>query len=539
MNVRRLVLPMVGGVLGLLLSTSAGGQERVGPAGPSETEQSIRSSIGLPKIPSEPATIAIGAVKLTLAEAALYDTDDKSKRAAASQIKTLLGRRDVVSVSYSGKITDPSITLWMDSNSSDLAYPELDALKSLGFTVKRARLAYTKEDYLEARDAASSLLYGIDTSVSDIDPQVKQELSREDRRATSSAADGVRQLLNELATSGIKVTGSLYPGIDPKIQLQVAPGDLNRAAETVRTTKTGLAALIDIVPTSGEQLAQAGGPWDPGFYNSTWSGRLATESLGRGGKRLSVDPAGGFAGQSCTTGAVVQDSQSGTDYILSAGHCDNDYTYTVQRTGSTAGVPLQLFAACNISENPNCAPPQTYGGIDASLWKVRIPYNNTLTGWHVWQEWPGDTAYQTRAYSVYTSGSYDLVAGDPMTCIEGASLHKFGTSISAATSCGIAAGWSGGGFFVVSMYPHQPVCRGDSGGYVRKPTNSTGSWNAGTFRSMESSDSSLTLVSGLPCHMRLTDSSPDVRSLVTTFYKTHLWISVGSGNTISIWAKTY
>ena len=145
-------------------------------------------------------------------------------------------------------------------------------------------------------------------------------------------------------------------------------------------------------------------------------------------------------------------------------------------SGDVSGTPVTLFASCNISQNRSCSP-NTYGGVDTSVWNIA---SGTATGWFVHQG-PGSGGNQGIAYTDNTVGSKMLNGGEELICIEGASPAKYSGGLTAISSCGTAIGWSGSGFFRINMHQENAICEGDSRGYLRNPTGSSGSWNAGHF----------------------------------------------------------
>ena len=225
---------------------------------------------------------------------------------------------------------------------------------------------------------------------------------------------------------------------------------------------------------------------------------------------------------------------------MSAGHCydGTEPPLSPSSPASVSGASVTIGGSCNVSTAPLCAPSYTYGGIDASVWTMNSGVS--ATGWFVHQAPappPFSQAVQGTAYTDLTINSLDLNNGDPMICIEGASTNKYDSAVSATSACGIAGGFTGAGFQILQMYPYNPVCRGDSGGYIRHPTGYGGSYNAGHFRAVSATE----VPESLGCWMRTVGpfgtQSPALHAQINTFWKTHLWFQSISGRLL--WTKTW
>jgi hypothetical protein len=523
-GIRRKVLVVVASSLLLGVSSLSRGVFAAEPvkAGvepkPASTEAYIRESIGLPALPaSSERTVEVGPITLAASEAETYARFEKMKQEAQELLWLLLGDPTVISYRYDTSITKPSVTIW---TSNDAASPDLPEYKKrlseLGFLVAVKSVLYSKGDYLAVRNASSHELFGFSTEA-DINPRVKQRIElTENNLETGQAVVG---LIRTLKSKGFDVYNTYLPSDEPIIELEVSTEALKDAASMDLSKLRGTLLITEGFPSVSTQAA---GPW-PGV-GTTWSGRLAVEGIARGGKRFS-------GSGSCSSGPVVR-SQYGTDYILSAGHCYNGLDgLSPTPTGSQTGVPLTIFASCNTKTAVNCSP-YTYGGVDSSVWNISI---GSATGWFVHQA-PGSGPDQGTAYTDLTIGSFDVNPGDPLICVEGASIHKYGggSGLNAVSSCGVGADWSGDGFQEINMYPGNGVCSADSGGYVRKPSGySYGSYNAGT---MQGAITSITGIDG--CWVRASSSSPRLGAKITTFYKTHVWLHNLTQGT-SVWAKTW
>ncbi len=166
-------------------------------------------------------------------------------------------------------------------------------------------------------------------------------------------------------------------------------------------------------------------------------------SIIRGGKQI---PSLG-----CSTGPVVRD-QFNVDFVMTAGHCS--------KPGTSSG-PFAVGGG-SISRNVTCdtdvpgsigttCPPNTPLGVDVALMSINA--GSTATGWFVHQAWPGDTGIQQTSYTAATDGSFDLTPGLHLICLEGTSPAKFGTNISASSTCGISQGFDSGGFYKLALPP--------------------------------------------------------------------------------------
>jgi hypothetical protein len=485
-------------------------------------EIALRESLGFSAQSKDKKEVLVGPLLLSLGEARAFETLGKMKESTNEALIDALGDPAVVSVVYGANVNRPSATFWVGTDEESKLDQFVNSFTANGFEVTVRKTAYSKGDYLAAREAAAHDLWGFSTEM-DINPRVTQ-------RGVVSAANietgnQTLELLGSLKKQGIQVFDAFLPANDPTIQLVVSRGAKERATAAVPAS---LRSLVFIQEGSPTEQAQAGGPW--AGIGTSWSGRLQIENVVRGGKRFS-------SAHSCSTGPAVRD-QTGKDYIVSAGHCYDGVAAPLNPVpnASVGGVPITMFASCNLSTYASCSP-YTYGGVDSSLWTS----SNTITGWFVHQApaiWLG-SQFQGTAYTDVTLGSKDLNPGDQLICIEGASLNKYsGASGSSATSsCGVAAGWSLSGFQYLNMYPGNPICSGDSGGYVRNPSGaiSGGSFNAGHFRGIASHDNPV--VGG--CAERYSNSSPALPAQIVTFYKTHLWISYHTSGGVTIWAKTW
>jgi hypothetical protein len=486
-------------------------------------EIALRGSLGFPAQPREKKEILVGPLLLSANEARAFETLGKMKETAAQTSLEALGDPAIVSLVYGADVLHPSVTLWVGPDENSKLGEFQTALVAIGFKVTVQKTAFSKANYLAARDAAAHELWGFSTAM-DINPRVTQKgvVNAENL----AVGQEIAELIRSLRKQGIEVFDGYLPSANPTIQLLISRGATARATSMVPSSLVGLVSVQEGGPI---QQAQAGGPW--AGSGTTWSGRLQPENVVRGGKRFSS------SARTCTTGPAVRD-QTGRDYIVAAGHCYDGVSLPLnpQPNASVGGVSITLFASCNLSTYASCSP-YTYGGVDSSLWTS----SNTITGWFVHQA-PHPllgAQYQGTAYTDATIGSKDLNAGDQLICIEGASVNKYGgaSGSSATSACGVAAGWSLGGFYYLNMYPGNTICVGDSGGYVRNPSGafSGGSYNAGHFRGFPESGNPE--VGG--CVTRYTSSSPELPAQVVTFYKTHLWISYHTSGGVTIWAKTW
>jgi hypothetical protein len=478
----------------------------------------IRKALGLSPTPLESTTVNVGPVLLTKAEANQFARFDAMKDGSKDLLTELLGDTNVISYSFSGHIFDPEIYIWKDNREQSSRLDNITSkLSTAGFRVTVQEMPFSKGNYLAARNASSRELFGFDINV-DINPRVQQKLTL--TKADEAAAIEITEMIKQLRSQGIKVFDTYLPGEKPVIELVVDERHIELVNSKIPKT---LAGMVFAVSGGASLQTQAAGPWTG--LGAAWSGRLANESVARGGKRFTVN------GVSCSSGPVIR-SQYNQDFVVSAGHCANSI---LSGSADASGTSVSLFASCNVSQNPNCSP-NTYGGVDASVWTA-----NAATGWFVHQG-PGSGGNQGTAYTDNTVGSSDLSAGDELICIEGASPAKYNSGINAISSCGTAVGWSGSGFYRLNMYQGNAICQGDSGGYVRKPTGFSGSWNAGHFRAIDSENPQPSFLGGTSigngCHMRSgLSANYYLFALVTTFWKTHVWLNSSTGH--SAWAKTW
>ena len=492
-----------------------------GESGDSATESHIRESIGLPARPTSARTVEVGPLTLSASEAETFARFGKMKEQAQELSWLVLGDPTVISYVYDTNISKPAVTIWTSNDGPSPSLPDyMKQLSQLGFSVVVKSVPYSKGDYLAVRNASSRELFGIATDV-DINPRVKQRIELTDENL--AAGEAAVELIRNLRSKGFGVYDTYLPSDEPIVELVMSAEGLKDSASTDLSKLNGTMVLKKGSPAVA---TQAGGPW-PGS-GTTWSGRLLIEANARGGKRFS-------GSGSCTSGPVVR-SQYGTDYIFSAGHCyDGQYGTTPTPSGTTSGVAVAIFASCNVSNVPTCSP-NTYGGVDTSVWSIT---SGGATGWFVHQGPPPPpylSSVQGTAYTDATLGSLDLNAGDPLVCIEGASVNKYGGSsnLNAISSCGVAGGWSGAGYQYLNMYPGNGICHGDSGAYVRNPSGGSGSYNAGNFRGVAST--SIPEIGG--CWVRVGNSAPALPAQITTFYKAHLWLHNLTGG-VSVWSKTW
>jgi hypothetical protein len=265
-------------------------------------------------------------------------------------------------------------------------------------------------------------------------------------------------------------------------------------------------------------------------------------NLVRGGKQMGVG---------CTTAAVVRDSTTNEDFVLTAAHCVSP-GQTTSVGGSASVTDLIECQDVSYSTSPRTCTDSLnapHRGLDVAL--MTLPSG---TGTFVHQA-PGylipGTPYwaQGQTYLDATLGSFDLVAGIHNTCVEGASDLKYQGvyNLDARSSCGLSGSddgttWQIGdlhGLFGVAIYPQNSICQGDSGGYIRRPDGYGGSWNGGTFSGF--SGGQLIGPWAPPQSFCRTSIGPSqgthVNVFVTTFWKANLYIDAASGR--QIWAKTW
>ena len=495
--------------------------------------QDIRAQMGFPKLPASTTGdfSLVGAVRLSEDELSTYRSyttftnefvEFKENQPSLSSVLEELPQ--VVSLAFSGTV----------------AKPRLDVF--LGRDTDAAQEAKTLELVPAPVRAQVSLHYRIYTKV---------EINRlvEELGAALSTDKSVQEGLTRLeGDAGIKVAGAAFGGSADGVVVYASRHQFARARSSGRfdSRVVGLSNALDVSKYFGTAvpvaLIERG---DPVPTQATSITRTSSEgSLVRGGKAMT---------NGCTTSAVVRDSTTSEDFVLTAAHCVSPG----QTTNVGGSAAITNIAECQDVTYPSpyqatCTDSvgKPYRGLDVAL--MSIPSG---TGWFVHQA-PGylipGTPYWTQGqtYLDATLGSFDLVAGIHNTCVEGASNLKYQGvyNLDARSSCGLTGGddgttWQVGdlqGLFAVAIYPQNSVCQGDSGAYIRRPDGYGGSWNGGTLSGINGGGQ-LIGPWAPPASFCRTSVGPTtgthVNMYVTSFWKTHLYIKAATGR--EIWAKTW
>ena len=517
MRSRRTGIAVAASVLSLVTVLGMSGKGQLLAAGPPDAvEVPILAAMKMtPRATNEKATRLVGPLLLTDREADITERYLKITRNAAVDIEALEADPRVISVNWDLDVNTPQLVVWLGPSTPDAFLASYRA-KFRDVVVSIRRASFTNDAYLATYDMLQSSIYGRDSSEVLVSGKSRgYRISRD----TDSALSELRSQLGKLKVQPIRFRTNLgSPTFEPRIVVEVEESELVRVPQL----PASLQALIAFDRAVPHFKAQATPAWPGG--SSTFSGRVETSnSIIRGGKQI---PSLG-----CSTGPVVRD-QFNVDFVMTAGHCSEP--------GTSSG-PFAVGGG-SISRNVTCdtdvpgsigttCPPNTPLGVDVALMSINA--GSTATGWFVHQAWPGDTGIQQTSYTAATDGSFDLTPGLHLICLEGASPAKFGTNISASSTCGISQGFDSGGFYKFTLYPRQPVCQGDSGAYIRRPTGTGSAWNAGILSYVATA----TPPSTGGCYMRTGDTSAPIDVGLTTFWKAHLYVQYATGR--SVWSKTW
>jgi hypothetical protein len=302
------------------------------------------------------------------------------------------------------------------------------------------------------------------------------DLGVPERPPSVALADSLRgsDLFGALRKQGLDVHNVSRTALRDRIEVFVEPSTLPREA-TIVIDQADIRVwepFVVLVPRGRSKSKQVSGP--PVINGPQVSEtRLNSSGTVRGGKANFWSGDGALP--YCTNGPVVSDANTGTRYVLTAGHCLDSNLPGWQSGRSTAGVPLQYTV------NSRC--DFCVWGVDAAL--LRVPATASVAGPIITQG-PGyynNGQQQGPNYFEQSFGTEPSGANVDRVCFEGASRVKYEGwyLIDARSSCGLTMGQTGRGDWEVILSGYDSNCSGDSGAIVRRSTPFGGSYVLGVM----------------------------------------------------------
>jgi hypothetical protein len=403
--------------------------EEADPSKARQAEDEVRAAMGLGPMPTVSNLVRVGAALMTPDESRSMTKYQELIMATQGAMASLTADERVVHARYTGGILDPGLLVVLGRDSEDIDAATIARMVPQDLPVATLKSRWNRSEVENTVETLRSSAF---------DP---------DWQAGARFADKRPAVVVELANNNVLINHVSFGGRvnqpwNDSVEVFVDPGKVVEAQQ-VFAKGTDKSLSIGTV----NYRVQAGPRATPAVS------RQSPEGVARGGKAFAND---------CTSGPTVWDvaaaGQQG--YVLSAGHCGDGATPTL------GGVATPTVTSCYFCTAWN-------DGRDYKLMSLPFPSSVTASPYFIHQDWGTWNGYyqsQGQTFFALQYGAFNVYSGVHNICIEGASQWRYGGSVEgldARTSCGLANNWWDNGLFSVIMYPQQPVCQGDSGGFIR------------------------------------------------------------------------